>query len=369
MAKTLAFHMNAFRNPLPRPALWHHIDLYPNFDVWGWNVESDRREPGFTVLENVSAAGFRSSVRHWVPDGRLLPAVKLRISTEPAYKAGQTYTVTDVNLDSGEFRTSRQTTAADGRLKFELSGDRHEIGIAPSAASILTVAEWRVAGAPWAEPGKPVRLALRVLNKGSREARSVTVKVASPNPGVRFERSVLRIAALPPGKAVEAGEIVFTVNDPQREMVRLHASFGASKTDIPLFIPLYSAAAELSGFKILDGVRTPLWRRAIQKSEESLGEGNGDGAVQPGETIVLAVEDGEAHRALELFTNDACADLTRRVSDGWGGYDSVGGSAKFTLAKISPKCAGREIPFYARWVEPSKPDHVLKTGVVRVRVQ
>jgi hypothetical protein len=31
MAKTLAFHMNAFAAPLPHPKWWNHIDVYPNF--------------------------------------------------------------------------------------------------------------------------------------------------------------------------------------------------------------------------------------------------------------------------------------------------------------------------------------------------
>ena len=73
MAKTLEFHMNAFAHPLPRPAVWSHADVYPNFTVWGWEVASDRKQPGFTTLENVSATGFRSAVREWLPDGATLP--------------------------------------------------------------------------------------------------------------------------------------------------------------------------------------------------------------------------------------------------------------------------------------------------------
>src|SRR5258705_10479572 len=81
MAKTLDFHLKAFTNPLPKPATWSHTDVYPFFDVWGWSVASNRRSPGFTVLENVSKLGFRSSVREWVPDGSAMPRVKLWLST------------------------------------------------------------------------------------------------------------------------------------------------------------------------------------------------------------------------------------------------------------------------------------------------
>jgi hypothetical protein len=35
IAKTLNFHMRAFTNPVPQPDVWHHADIYPNFEVWG----------------------------------------------------------------------------------------------------------------------------------------------------------------------------------------------------------------------------------------------------------------------------------------------------------------------------------------------
>jgi hypothetical protein len=83
MAKTLSFHMDAFADPLPDPKLWHHIDVYPVFDVWDWSVETDRTRPGFTMIENVSPSGFRSSVREWIPGGRFMPFVNVRITTGP----------------------------------------------------------------------------------------------------------------------------------------------------------------------------------------------------------------------------------------------------------------------------------------------
>jgi hypothetical protein len=372
MAKTLAFHMNAFRDPLPKPALWHHIDLYPDFEVWGWRVASNRRQPGFTVLENVSRAGFRSSVREWVPGGKLLSEVALRVTTEAAYRPRRSYTVTDVNLDTGQVRRSPQAADAEGRLHFELTGHRHEVGIAESARPVLTVAQASIAGAPWATAGRPVRLAIVLLNKGARPARSLRAVVSSPNPGVRFERHTLTLGALGAGERAGAGEIAFVVDDPRREIVRLDVRIvDASRvqSEIPVDVPLFADVPALVEFKVLDGAKAKLWERAVKTAEKVLGEGNGDGAIQAGETIAIAVPDGEAHRAVELFGLDECADLTRRISDPWGDYDHVGTTAKITLARIAPSCAaGREIPLLARWVQPNKPDHVLKQGVVRLRV-
>ena len=63
MAATLDFHMKAFAKPLPKPAVWNHTDVYQFFDVWGWSVASNRRAPGFTVLQSVSKSGFSKRLR------------------------------------------------------------------------------------------------------------------------------------------------------------------------------------------------------------------------------------------------------------------------------------------------------------------
>ena len=180
MAKTLGFHMKAFREPLPAPGLWHHADVYPAFDVWGYSVQTDRQTSGFTRLENVDRSGFRSSVREWLPDGRLLPSVTVRISTDAVYAPGKTYRVTDVNRSSGEVRQIRTKSDSRGRLDFRLDGDVHEIGISEGAAPILTLAGSRIVNAPWATAGQPLRLKLSLLNKGAAAARNIRVSVNRP---------------------------------------------------------------------------------------------------------------------------------------------------------------------------------------------
>jgi S-formylglutathione hydrolase FrmB len=373
IAKTFDFHMAAFRDPLPKPALWHHADLYPNFDVWGWSVSSDRGTPGFTALENVSASGFRSSVREWLPDGQLLPAVTLRISTDALYRPGASYEITDVNLDSGEARRIRQAADRHGRLHFGLGGARHEVGIAGTARPILAVAGWEVAGPPWATAGKPVRLKLSLVNKGSLAARSISAVASSPNPRVTFTQSRLSAPALEPGSRAPARqEIVFTVADPEREIVQLKLSMKAEMggaAEIPIEVPLFRDAPEGTDFRVVDGAKLPLWERAVQRAEKTLGAGNGDGIANPGETVAIALPDGDGFRAAELFTSDPCADTTLRNVDPWAAYDHVGATGKITLALISGSCPdGHVIPFFARYQLPNKPLHVLKETVVRVRV-
>lgn len=373
MAKTLSFHMAAFRAPLPKPAVWHHADVYPTFDVWDFSVTSDRQRPGFTVLENVSRGGLRSSVREWLPDGRLLPAVTLRIATEGSYRPGTSYRLTDVNLDTGEVRQVSQTADRNGRLHLTLDGARHEVGISETGDPILTVAGWRITGRPWATAGEPAQLEIEVLNKGSRAARAVTVEVSSPNPQVDLPQRRVRVAGLGPGqRAFASPPVRFQVRDEGREIVqfqvRLTDERGRS-SQVPLEVPLFPKAGELGTFRVLDGISAPIWERAVHRVEKKVGAGNGDGTANPGETIAIAVPNGDALRLAELFTSDPCADTTRRLSDPWAGYDNVGATAKISLPLISSRCPeGREIFFFVRYQLPNKPEHILKEGIARVRV-
>jgi pimeloyl-ACP methyl ester carboxylesterase len=123
LAKTLAFHMNAFANPPPRPEAWSHTDVYPNFSVWDWTVESDRHEPGFTSLSNVSREGFVSEVRDWLPGGKILGNVRLKITTARLYPPNKTVKVTVLQ------KTQRLKTDFEGRLHIALDGGVHFVGI------------------------------------------------------------------------------------------------------------------------------------------------------------------------------------------------------------------------------------------------
>ena len=73
------FFLKTFERPPSKPDRWHHIDVYPDFSVWDYTIQSDRNMPGFTILENVNRNGFRCSVREYLPNGVLMPFVKLTI--------------------------------------------------------------------------------------------------------------------------------------------------------------------------------------------------------------------------------------------------------------------------------------------------
>ena len=123
--EALDFHVHAFANPLPKPAVFHHADAYPNFTVWGWEVVSDRRRPGFTVLENVGRSGFRSAVREWIPAGAAIAQVKLSIASP--------------SLPS---RTTRTPLAAVSAAITSPNASRYAVAKRPISPSLPDLTRW-----------------------------------------------------------------------------------------------------------------------------------------------------------------------------------------------------------------------------------
>lgn len=365
MAKTLAFHMRAFANPAPRPKVWNHIEVYPNFSVWDWKVESNRKQPGLTVLANVSPTGFRSVVREWVPSGRILAGVRMSITSARAYPPGSEQTVTKIRLRDGRIERTRQKADSEGRLHFDLDGDEYEVGVGTGA--ILSLDRNRVLNAAWAEDGHPVEERVQVWNKGARQSKPIAIHWETPNPGIRINEADVKLPSIAPGKSAEI-PLNFAVADNTREVVKFFAVMGTEK--LPLVVPTFPPAGAAPDFQIADGRTLSVFQHAVKKETLKLGEGNGDGNAAAGERIAVLLPDGDAFRALELFTNDACVDLTGRVSDVWSDYDHVGASAKYTLAKIRPNCpAGHRIRMLGRELIPNKPNHKVHYAAIEITVR
>jgi pimeloyl-ACP methyl ester carboxylesterase len=353
MGETLAFHMRAFANPLPRPEVWSHVDVYPSFPIWGWEVASDRTQPGLTVLENVSRRGFRSSVREWLPAGRLLPSVKLRITSDRLYRPNEAQAVTIIRARDGDVRRVTERADAEGRLHFELDGDAYQVGV--GAGPALALGDFTVANARWSTDGKPVSVQVRIWNQGTVASAPMTLHWETSNPGVTIAAPAQALPAIPPGKSVETS-VGFTVDDPAREIVKLYAIVGHEQ--LPLEIPTFPDAKPAPDFRIADGKEFTVFQEGIKRVPLMLGKGNGDGQANPGEKVVVLVLDGDAWRAAELFTNDGCVDLRERVSDVWSDYDHVGASAKYSLAMIQAGCpAGHVVRMLGRVQWPHAPDH------------
>ncbi|MGO9261988.1 MAG: alpha/beta hydrolase-fold protein [Bryobacteraceae bacterium] len=362
--ETFDFHMRAFASPLARPAVFSHSDAYPNFTVWGWEAASNRRQPGFTVLDHVSAKGFRCAVREWAPAGATIPQVKLTLASARLYPPESSHQVTYIRLRDGQTRHAVLRADAQGRLNFELNGDAYEVGIAEQAA--VTISEAQVEGAAWATAGQPVKLQLRFLNAGAARSATGLVQWESANPGVKFAPASSRLFGLAPGEAAPLA-VTVTVADPARAVMRIVAATAGDR--IAFDVPLFPPAAPSTDFQIADGRTVTAWRHATERAETVFGEGNRDGQAAPGETFVILLPDGEALRPAEVFSGDACVDTGLRGSDSWDYYDHQLASMPYSVASIRENCEpGHVVHMLARIVTPAAGGYQTRYGAIEFPV-
>ena len=363
VAKTLEFHMQAFAHPLPKPAVFTHADVYPNFGVWGWEVASDRRQPGFTVLGDVSAGGFRCAVREWIPGGASIPAVKLSVTSAALYPPASLHTVTYVRLRDGQVRHLSQKADPQGRLGFELDGDDYEVGISPDA--VIAVTGYDFAEGSWLTAGKPIKLRLKFLNKGAVRSTPSAIQWESPDAGVKFAVASSRLFALMPGETLP---LPVTVTVPAgRAMVRIVAVQGSAR--LSMDVPVFPDAPATADFQIADGRTVNAYQHATEKTDRLMGEGNADGHAAPGESFAVLLPEGGSLRAAELFTSDACVDTSIRASDSWSDYDHTGASVKYSLPSIRKDCPpGTIVHMLARIVLPHAPDHEVHYAAIQFPV-
>jgi hypothetical protein len=359
--RALEFHMRAFAAPPKPPDAFSHVDPYPNFSVWGWEAASNRRRPGFTALEHVSAHGFRSAVREWLPGGAELNDIKLSIETAlKTYAPNSLHAVTYIHLADGKIRHAQQKADAQGRLSFEVDGGDYEVGI--SAGPTIAVSGFEVDGAAWAETGKPVRLKVKFWNVGASRSGTLPVQWESGDARVKYESPAGRLFGLGPGETVSL-PVGFTFAGAAPANARIAAVVEGERFAID--VPLFPAPEAAKNFLIADGRPLEAFQHGSQKAEITLGEGNGDGYAAPGEGFAVLLPDGDSFRVAELFTNDACVDTSVRETDPWSGTASV----NYTVARIRADCEpGRRLHLLARTFAPGPAGPVARYAAIEIPV-
>ncbi|MCK4853991.1 MAG: hypothetical protein KAT31_07010, partial [Bacteroidales bacterium] len=82
--------------------------------------------------------------------------------------------------------------------------------------------------------------------------------------------------------------------------------------------------------------------------------------------------DPNLYRRTFLYTSDPYVNpggINTRVSDSWGSYDHVGGSAKYSVPIISSDCPeNHSVEFFAEYWLPDYPDHIIKRGKITISV-
>lgn len=372
------FVMETFDHPPPRPQQWDHIDVYPNFSVWDYQVRSDRNIPGFTIMENVDKRGFKCSVREFLPDGALLPFVNVSITTPAVYEKNSPHIISD--MDTKSMKSIQRTVQSDdhGRLTIEINGSSHEIGINKTGdLPSIRIASVEIQNTNWISHHKDVELSIKLLNKGLYVGNKIQAQLSAIKNNVLIKQDQSEFGPIA-AQEIKGGErsFIFQVTADSIEMVKFKLSIWDENQNewFEFFeLPVKKDVPVITDFVIADGKVFTVAKGGNDLETVLLGSGNGDGVANPGESIVVLIKDQDKYWRTDLFSANAYINpygINRRISDYWGSYDHVGGSAKYHIPLISSDCPENQvIDFFAEYWLPAYPLHIIKQGTIRIAVK
>ncbi len=337
------FVLASFEKPLPAPERWHHADLYPDFEIWGYEVESNLAEPGYIEMKGVTQGGMGITTRKWQPHGWIIPGVLIKVKTPPLYDPNTAYTLLDYNetLDSKELLSLESD--AEGSIGFSVNHERHQIGIykKKDPAEIVYLAHKVNDRDIFLDQNETCQLKLRLLNRGGSIAKDVKVEISCSHPDVTIDNPVIEIGELLQGEPVwiEPEFKITASNRPPADgspfRLKFHLTISDKKnTWVDEFeAPVMYDVPEFTEIGIDDG------------DSEIFGSGNGNNIAEPGEDIMIY----EISHRTRLYYDDPYIDGERihvdLQPDKWGD-----GYAQSSVIHISEDCPiGHQIKFLASY--------------------
>lgn len=344
----MKFIADAFSHPAVQQPRWSHYDLYPDFSVWGYKIQTNKKEPGFIYLNNVDKHGFGFYTHKWLPAGPALAIESILITTAPVYKPGAPYHTITYEKETGKLNSSSQQADKDGRLSFFSKKPATETGIyAETDSASFIVLDYNTKHTNnYLHSHQTEKLSLRLLNRGNTKYLPGKIKVtlSTRDSSIKFKKNTYEIT-LKNQRVIDipAFEIIVSKKTPphaEPPQVKFLVTIQSGKqvfTDDFKVMVLYESNP-FDSIKVDDQLAV----RGV-----AYGTGNGNGIADAGESIMLY---SGTHR-LRLYTEDKWVMTDEeKLADEMIPARWPDGYTLSSIIKIAPGCPdGHIIELYASY--------------------
>ncbi len=341
------FVIASFKDPVPDPIRWNHADIYPDFDLWGYEVRSNLDQPGYIEMHGVTSGGMEISTKKWEPDGVPVPGVTIHVKTPPRYRPGNEYNLLDYNVSLDSMSLTKIKADDMGRLEFVVNHLDHQVGIYSknSPADLSFVSYMVNDSGKFLDHHKECGLKIRLLNRGGNTARNLTVTLSTTTANVTIKNPVVEFQGIGPAELgwitkefrVRADNQPVTNGKPFRVRFNISVTDGSGNTWTDDFdAPVYYDVPPFGRIGIDDG------------DSEMFGSGNGNNIAEPGEYIMV-YEISDCSNRTRLYYDDPFVDGERLYAevqpDKWGDGYTVS-----SVVHIAADCPpGHKIRFLASY--------------------
>jgi hypothetical protein len=301
--RAMKFIADAFgNNTSGQPQGWSHFDLYDSFNVWGYGVTSNKEEPGFLFLRNVTNKGFGFYTRRWLPDGPVIGGIEASVTTAPLYVPDRSYQMVNYSKASGGYQINGIKSDSSGRITIHLDGTGNETGIFSAGDDPeFIVLDYDLGNHKRYLLGdNHNELTLRLFNRGGEASmpQRITATVQTSDTAVQLSAGRVRldvaagerIITLPPLE-VSCSKLPPAHGEPFQVKFRITIEVANAVMKDEVIVPVLFDCPPFTNLRIDD---------QLLISDKAYGKGNGNGKAEAGEHILLYEGD---HR-LRLFTND-----------------------------------------------------------------
>ncbi len=280
----------AYKTPKDRNVQWSHYDLYSNFNVWDYSIESNKSKPGFIFLRNVSESGFGFYTKKWLPIAPSLDDLKATITTAAIYEPGAEYQIQHYRQLDGQLIYTSKKANNEGRLDFELDGKGHEIGIYKNNQNhkLIYVGYSLEDDRRLIRVGEENKLILQLANIGGEidESKEITFTLKSTDRSVTTGKETYTFYPTASGSRMLSSEPIILKcskqppNDAAPAVVKivLTISYDSQVFKEEFDVPVFFDVSEFENLLIDDGVLV---------NDAVFGVGNGDGVASPGEQVMI----------------------------------------------------------------------------------
>ena len=341
------FHLKHFQKAISRPPLWYHIDVYPNFNVWGYRFESDRDVPGYTVIDEAGIQGLKISTKRWLPDGHSITDANITITTDTLYKSNTKYNIIFLDLDDLQVQNKEIQSNSEGKIQFQVKGSGSDVGIYRNGdPGFISMSDYRL-NTSFPKAWEVISLTPLLFNKGGRAVDDINVNLISLEEDLEVIDGVIKTGTIMSGEVNDkvSFRIRARTNDLDRAKLKLILKYNDREDRFLLEVPFYSADQLIDIYQVADG-RTFTMDTG---DELKFGEGNGDGIANPGERISILTQSDlrdDCWYGLKLYTDDPYV-IKGKEEQIWSFRNTYIGNMRPTSeVYINPECPeGHEIEF------------------------
>jgi hypothetical protein len=315
------FHMKYFQFPKQNETCFSFINLYPDFEIWGYNISSSKTGNGWIYLHDVTRNGLGIYTRKRLPFGYALEPFNISVTTPAIYTHDESYTLSRYSYESNTFSTEDIKSDSVGRLTFTSKGGMgEEIGITGNGLQppvfILTDT---VNENIYLKDNIETSLSFDVINL-SASPQTVDLMVTTENSEIIQIKKGSKQIKLPAQSKKRVESLVICIGKYLNQFkntgyLKISSSINGIIQDreqiIQVNIINQTQQPELSGIKIMDGRSENLqlfkyewgkWKQPVSSAIISEGAGNGNGKAEIGETFSIWIQPSSAFDSMDIET-------------------------------------------------------------------